>query len=141
MHRHNQVCSLKLAKKLHHLGVNASSNYTWVYDTNNFRWDLGVLNVEALGIIDKANNQKKEFYSAYSVAELGLMFGSATPACERLYNNVQRKLNQGLSFAIVFDADFLANELIYSIVNSFTTVHECNERLKASTFNEEKSKV
>lgn len=130
----NQVCNVDIARKLWSLKVTANAGLSWIYSDAKQKWDLSHLNVEALKIIDDTNKGDKhykamDFYPAYSVAELGCMFGGATTSTERLYNNVQRKLNQGLSFAIVFNPDFLAKELIYSIVNGLTTHSDCNNRL------------
>lgn len=124
----NQVCSVALAKKLSAVGVEVDSMFTWVFDNSNMRWDLSGLPITAIRLIDSGQPQR-EAYAAYTVYEFGIMFGSGTLAIEKLYTDLQRKMNQGLSMAIVFESDYLAKQLFYSIANNFTTAQECVERM------------
>jgi hypothetical protein len=65
-----QVCSLELAKKLKELGVKQDSHFYWWFfkrkDKNMTKFEL---------ITNKDNVWKKddEYYSAYTVAELGAL--------------------------------------------------------------------
>lgn len=91
----------------------------------------------AIRLID-SGEEKREAYPAYTVYELGKMFGGGTVATDKLYTQVQRDLNRGLSFTIVFEPDYLAKHLFYSIANSFTSSQECVDRMDKVPYDESK---
>jgi len=74
-----QVCTLEQAKRLKELGVEQCGNFTWIYDTSNFDFALSHRTVEEVELLRKSNlkskewqlKEEKEFYSAFTCAELG----------------------------------------------------------------------
>lgn len=105
----NQVCSLEQARKLKELGVAQIGYLTYCHS----------------GVCERMAD-------AFTVAELGAMFGSGTRESENLYNAVLSKLNSGNPFNIVFRASFLADYLIWALENKYITAADCNERLKSA---------
>jgi len=61
----NQVCSLKLAKKLKKLGVKQESAFVW-QDSLSYGWEFRAF-------VDRNIQMGKGFVSAFTVAELGEM--------------------------------------------------------------------
>lgn len=62
----NQVCSLELAKRLKELGVNQESLFYWQEHLSGGQSDLIQAN-------EPADDDYRDFYSAFTVAELGGM--------------------------------------------------------------------
>jgi len=79
----DQVCSLKLAKKLKELGVEQKSNWYWVHHTA-FTFEQKPKLVEGWNLIykDKMNPFREMVFSTFTVAELGEMLP------ERIYGNL-----------------------------------------------------
>lgn len=110
----NQVVPIEQAKRLKELGVNAPSIFLW-YKANN-----GYEVVYNEDLVDFDTN-----FSAYGVAELGVMFGIGTRATDWLVNTMCRP-----SKTVMWNPYFLAKCLIEALETGITTAAEVNERLK-----------
>lgn len=85
----NQVISIEQAKRIKELGVIQNGLFSWAFDLLNYRWQLSNHNVEALELIKAANKRADSgsgFYSAFTVSELGVMFGIGTRTTDWLVN-------------------------------------------------------
>jgi len=72
----NQVCSLELAKKLKELGVSQESYFAWYEENGNVELacqnNIGFFRFRDGAIIPPSHG-RREYYSAFTVAELGEM--------------------------------------------------------------------
>lgn len=115
----NQVCSLKLAKKLKYLNVKQESLFYWAADFLLYKTDTGYYTSAGAGF-DKEIFERQEktdcpFYSAFTIAELGEMLIAHRKKWEE---------NKDMNFDLpknpldsVFDVNFWAKMLIYLIEN------------------------
>jgi len=123
----NQVCGLELAKRLKELGIKQDSLWYWgrYYHHNKDDWELSD--------ISSFENLNAEYYSAFTVAELGEMLPYTVFSHEYLRNNASvwrcikdidgKKIKK-------FDANTEANArcqmLIYLIENKIIDVKDVN---------------
>jgi hypothetical protein len=113
------VCTKQQAKRLKELGVAQEGYFIW--------GEQGVL-TESWGV----EGNEDIFYSAFTVAEFGAMFGKGTNAASLLYDAVQDQMNRSHSFTIVLSPQFLANCLIGLLETGRVTADEINQRLQNS---------
>lgn len=132
-----QVCSLEQAKKLNELGVAQNSLFTIVYDSLNDRWDYTGMSPEALSLLDQTNGTSKEFYSAFTVAELTFMIGRGvrrdrlwiTFYRDECYCQVVSLFGDRITKEGETEAIAKANMLIHLIECGKLDVESINERL------------
>ena len=131
----DQVCSLELAKKLKELGVEQDSLWWWdkIKDENDF--NLTSFRFLYPLLLDEDN---REYYSAFTVAELGNMFPSQITRevtcinkekrimpCEFMESKVKGKWiveYLGKGFIDESEANARAKMLIYLIENKYIKV-------------------
>jgi len=116
-----QCCTVEQGKRLTELGVNAPSLFEHVEQYGKPNRIRPVPEVDT--------HDFKSTYPAYTVAELGAMFGRDTVAAQRLYDAVLDRMNEGLSFTIAYSAEFLATCLIGAIERNLITPEQCNNNL------------
>jgi hypothetical protein len=114
-----QCCTVSQGKRLTELGVNAPSHFT-----HTIVPDGSVITTTETGL-----HREYEHYPAYTVAELGAMFGRDTVAAQRLYDAVLDRMNEGMSFTIAYSAEFLATCLIGAIERNLITPKQCATNL------------
>lgn len=78
MNLDQQVCSIELAKRLNELGVNKGSIFFWIRGKlGKFAGErqFGIVYIDWFAELDDTDSKDNyEYYSAYSVAELGDIF-------------------------------------------------------------------
>ena len=120
MELNKQCCTVEQGKRLTELGVNAQSVFTHLYDMGEYTI------IQSRQVL---SNGSPMDYPAYTVAELGAMFGRGTVAAERLYDAVLNRMNGGVSFTIAYSAEFLATCLIGAIERNLITPEQCATNL------------
>lgn len=73
MNLNSQVCSLELAKRLKELGVNKSSLFYWIGEKNVDISTFGIIYIHEFGDLDENTLDQYDYYSAFTVSELGEM--------------------------------------------------------------------
>lgn len=124
----DQVIPIEQAKLLKSLGVNQSSVF---YHIDNLVASIGYEGIKFVKTGIPKDGGCIRYYSAFTVAELGLMIGKGTNAASLLYDAVQARMNQSHSFTIVLSAQFVANCLIGMLETGRVTPEEVNAKLCA----------
>lgn len=119
MQLEKQVCSLELSKRLRELGVKQESVFYWIGKTLCL---YNILEVEMAKI-----GGVRDFYSAFTVAELGEMLPHVNQildagmfGCDKLEDGWEcsfSSLNERREFLCKTEADARANALIYLLEN------------------------
>ena len=116
MQLEQQVCSLELAKWLKELGVKQESTFSWCRGDDAATFGIGYSSVTAQAYV-------REFYSAFTVAELGEMLP------DRYLDEIKRLVDRWF-FPEEYDvlgnmqfteADARAKMLIYLLENKLLT--------------------
>lgn len=113
-----QVCSLELAKKLKELRCKQKSLFYWVKFKN--KW---IINDAITSLKDLKTNPNLEFYSAYTVAELGEMLPNMKSGKNTSSDKSDNKWicnKHSLEFYAETEADARAKMLICLIENKLT---------------------
>lgn len=130
-----QVCSLEYAKKLKELGVNQQSLFYW-YERNAPGKPKDSL--VSLGLTNGPNGWSCDTFSAFTVAELGVMLPDFREENSKIEeNHYALTITKISGNFIVFDkgfddkneSDLRAQALIYAIQKNVITVSEINERI------------
>lgn len=137
----DQICSLEQAKKLKELGV-SFENSLYVFVDN-----LALKKVEGIKVSKETGSYKHfrkikdamwiKFYSAFTVAELGVMLDSAASTELDLHNNwrayppryVDSDYYMPLDFRCNTEAECRAEALIQLIENDTLSIDKINQRL------------
>lgn len=126
----NQVCTLEQAKKLKELGIVQDSLFSWrkgeFYNTGEWIFEWYVTN-DAYDF----EIEPSESYSAFTVAELGMMLGGifTIERNEKLglyFASTPKGKKKALNFTI---ASALTSELIGEIEERSISIQEINNRL------------
>jgi hypothetical protein len=117
----NQVCTLEQSKKLKELGICQKSFLYYINGTTT----PGTLSSKEKIIFNL-------HWSAFTVAELGIMFGKGTNSAALLYDAVQDQMNRSHSFTIALSPHFLGNCLIGLLETGRITIEEINQRLQSA---------
>lgn len=130
----NQVCTLEQGKRLKELGIRQDASHAaWLRNECNKETEFWCWPVEAQGITNRGYSSPTkgclEGFSAFTVAELGVMIGKGTNAAAVLYDAVQGQMNRSHSFTIALSAQFVANCLIGMLETGFLAADEVNARL------------
>ena len=113
----NQVCTLHQAKCLKEFGIEQNSYFVWGQNNNSLVESWSIEGTEDI------------FYSAYTVAELGVMLkGYSTPCYWGLWQEWCFKEN-GDPRGYGTEASARAEYLIYLLKSNQITATECNKRL------------
>lgn len=132
----NQVCSLEQAKKLNNLGVFQVSLYYHWYTEIETRLGLDhTLFIKPHG--ELSNSYNTEYYSAFNVAELGVLLGDW---CCQLKRNSHESSFVGyykndevfILGGEVTEAEARAGFLIWLLQNKIITKDACNKQLTTS---------
>jgi hypothetical protein len=123
----NQVCTLEQAKKLKELGVTAEPLFWYVIDIDP---------ITPLDIIQKwqhSNFDQCEKYSAFTVAELGVMIDWNHVSQSGPYKEDQHFycFTHLQDYSDKNEAIVRADMLIYLLENHLTTPEEVNQRLNS----------
>lgn len=146
MNIENQVCTFEQAKRLKELGVNYPSGkesfFKWFECDNGENWepalfrpDSGEFDYILVSGLEGDFSDEVETrgnWNAFTVSELGVMFGKGTNAASLLYDAVLDQMNRSHSFTIVLSPQFLANCLIGMLETGRIKAEEINERLKSA---------
>ena len=122
-----QVCSLELAKQLKDLRIIADSLYFWVWNDYNRAYITNSIMLVTGSAPDLKQHEAREWYPAYTVAELGEMLPNGNysfryigvekwAAGNNLYNynaNMQGKMVKVTEKESKTEADARAKMLIY----------------------------
>lgn len=136
-----QVCTLEQATRLKELGVEQNGYHAYAHHVVNTKpyfngetteWETEYSETPELIETALAQFDGLPHASAFTVAELGVMFGKGTDAASLLYDAVQDQMNRSHSFTIVLSPHFLANCLIGLLETGRITADEVNERLRAA---------
>jgi hypothetical protein len=138
MNLQDQVCTLKQAKRLMVLGVRQDvSHAAWLRNECHDEKTFWCWPVEAQGISNKGYSAPAkgclEGFSAFSVAELGLMLGSVQPPQKSTHGLLYWYDIIGDRFR-KFETEALARAelVIHLLEKGATTAEEINERLKSA---------
>ena len=112
----NETCSFKYAKKLKELGVKQESLYYWA------RGDVYI----AVAFYDSHNPLDKNQYSAFTVAELGVMLKIAYVSIKGALGEYYITANGSL-FISNKEADARAQALIWLIENKHLNIEDIND--------------
>lgn len=146
MNIENQVCAFEQAKRLKELGVTypkgKESFFKWFECDNGENWEPGLFRPDSgefdymlindVGGAYSDDIETSGNWNAFTVSELGVMFGKGTNAASLLYDAVQAQMNRSHSFTIVLSPQFLANCLIGMLETGRIKAEEINERLKTA---------
>lgn len=117
-----QVCTLKQAKRLKDLGIEQKSIFYHVFSFIHKEWMI-------CQPIDFYLGKDEERYSAFTVAELGIMIGKGTVASEKHWQWLLDSVNSGLSATTCYNAETLTEFVITQITEGCLPVEEVNNRL------------
>lgn len=150
-----QVCSLEQAKKLKELGIEQNSLYYFygaiingISSTpivNLYNWEYGTIVKNDIPNDAILGNSKNENYSAFTVAELGVMLPrtitfNKTQACRLMFETfncfgvayIRNSSRQSIKrFENSIEAIPRADMLIYLLENKLITASDCNQRLNS----------
>jgi hypothetical protein len=119
----SQVCTLEQAKRLKELGISQES-YLYHYFFDNVP-----RNVSGVWRLHHEYYGRFEHYSAFNVAELGVMIGRGTRMAEAHWQWLIDCVNSGCSGTVAYNAVALAGFIITQLENNITTPEEVNTRL------------
>lgn len=132
--KERQVCTYEQAVKFKQLGLEQRTLLCYTHPKESYipnwkyepAYSIKVISGE---VYDGWSGY--EYFSAYTLIELGDMIGKGTQMAERYYRHLQDRMNQSHSITICFDPIDLASFIISDIENGHSTVEELNQRLLA----------
>jgi hypothetical protein len=136
----SQVCTLEQAKRLKELGIIQQSYFAhfcpcetglkWLSNSESF---VGVKAERKTYYHttkkDEESLIEQHIYSAFNVAELGVMIGRGTRMAEAHWQWLMDCVNSGCSSTVAYNAVALAGFIITQLENNLTTPEEVNTRL------------
>ncbi|MBO9151897.1 hypothetical protein ACFOTA_06740 [Chitinophaga sp. GCM10012297] len=140
----DQVCTLRQAMRLKELGIAQEGLYTWLFSPLSGDWAISHQTAEALHILKYANPKSKEWaerkergwYSAFTVAELGVMLPFNCISyldCYHRWSATNDYQNPNIEFEYIgeTECDARASLVISLLETGLLTAEEANKRLKA----------
>lgn len=123
-----QVCSLDHARKLKELGITQQSEY---YFRDIHLWNINEItdwqNQETMGNLIQGGDEAYRIFSAFTVAELGVMLPDVVKYFRA--NDILDQHAIAMGAAGSTEAEARAAMLIHLIENKLTTVDEVNQKL------------
>jgi hypothetical protein len=119
----SQVCTLEQSKRLKELGI-IQESYLYHYFFDNVP-----RNLSGQWKLHHEYHKNFEHYSAFNVAELGVMIGRGTRMAEAHWQWLIDCVNSGCSGTVSYNAVALAGFIITQLENNLTTPEEVNTRL------------
>lgn len=143
MKKENQLCNKEQSQKLKQLGIAQESLFYHyqqfmngvetfeVYPACDFGYGAWSVNDSVSRAME--GEAKNEVYSAFTVAELGIMWSIAADNEDySLSDELNEKYPEDQMSNWLYSPAFVADALIYSLEKGYITAQQVNERLKAA---------
>ena len=141
MRLEKQVCSVELAKRLKELGVAQRGQYTWVWSSLVNEYQLSSRTSEQVELLRKAHPnsvelaemEKKGWFSAFTVSELGEMLPNCYDTMRATGRNEAVRTNEWIGY------DNSGEPM--NLGNSYYTEADCRAALLISTISDKQDKI